>query len=203
MEKYLEKLLLQIRCKKARPYIAEEIRGHIESQIEDNIADGMSYEEAEKNAVADMGDPVTVGISLDKIHKPQIAWKLLVIVGILSLLGILLQQSIFYQSGYSNLEPFMQEMYQLETESFVYSVFIGFVLMCGIYFIDYTVIAKYSKIIGFVEIIYVFLTIFLYLLKCPQSLILSALRAFCFCGKPHISRSIFLYFRYQAWLKSW
>ncbi|MBS5417512.1 MAG: hypothetical protein KHX58_07315, partial [Coprobacillus sp.] len=29
------------------------------------------------------------------------------------------------------------------------------------------------------KIIYVFLTIFLYLLKCPQSLILSALRAFC------------------------
>ena len=55
----------------------------------------------------------------------------------------------------------------------------------------------------FIEIIYVFLTIFLYLLKCPQSLILSALRAFCFCGKPHISRSIFLYFRYQSWLKSW
>ena len=53
------------------------------------------------------------------------------------------------------------------------------------------------------EIIYVFLTIFLYLLKCPQSLILLALQAFCFCGKPHISRSIFLYFRYQAWLKSW
>ncbi|HAU4825467.1 TPA: hypothetical protein JDY65_19150, partial [Clostridioides difficile] len=53
------------------------------------------------------------------------------------------------------------------------------------------------------EIIYVFLTIFLYLLKCPQSLILSALRAFFFCGKPHISRSIFLYFPYQSWLKSW
>ncbi|MFR5465268.1 MAG: hypothetical protein ACLTHR_06110 [Agathobacter rectalis] len=63
---------------------------------------------------------------------------------------------------------------------------------------------KLSSVIGnYYEIIYVFLTIFLYLLKCPQSLILSALRAFCFCGKPHISRSIFLYFRYQAWLKSW
>ena len=60
---------------------------------------------------------------------------------------------------------------------------------------------KYIKVL--LEIIYIFLTIFLYLLKCPQSLILSALRAFCFCGKPHISRSIFLYFRYQAWLKSW
>ena len=56
---------------------------------------------------------------------------------------------------------------------------------------------------NFTKIIYVFLTIFLYLLKCPQSLILSALRAFCFCGKPHISRSIFLYFPCQSWLKSW
>lgn len=62
------------------------------------------------------------------------------------------------------------------------------------------IIREYSE---FIEIIYVFLTIFLYLLKCPQSLILSALRAFCFCGKPHISRSIFLYFLYQTWLKSW
>ena len=60
-----------------------------------------------------------------------------------------------------------------------------------------------KNIKSLIKIIYVFLTIFLYLLKCPQSLILSALRAFCFCGKPHISRSIFLYFRYQAWLKSW
>ena len=55
----------------------------------------------------------------------------------------------------------------------------------------------------FINKLYMSLTIFLYLLKCLQSLILSALRAFFFCGKPHISRSIFLYFRYQAWLKSW
>lgn len=148
MEKYLEKLLSQIRCKKARPYIAEEIRSHIESQIEDNISDGMSYEEAEKNAVADMGDPVEVGISLDKIHKPKIAWRLLVIVGVLSLLGILIQQSVLYQTDYYELEPFMQELYQLLMEGFVSSVIIGFIIMCGIYFIDYTVIAKYSKIIG-------------------------------------------------------
>ena len=62
---------------------------------------------------------------------------------------------------------------------------------------------SFEKRKDFFKIIYVFLTIFLYLLKCPQSLILSALRAFCFCGKPHISRSIFLYFLYQTWLKSW
>ena len=52
----MEKLLLQIRCKKARPYIAEEIRGHIESQIEDNIADGMSYEEFAKENIFGLGE---------------------------------------------------------------------------------------------------------------------------------------------------
>ncbi len=119
METYLEKLLSQIRCKKARPYIAEEIRDHIECQIADNLSEGMTSEEAEKNAVADMGDPVEVGISLDRIHKPKIAWRLLVIVGILSLLGILIQQSILRQPGYQELETWRQEVYRYTTEGFV------------------------------------------------------------------------------------
>lgn len=148
METYLEKLLSQIRCKKARPYIAEELRGHMESQIEDNLSAGMTAEEAEKNAVTDMGDPVEVGISLDRIHKPQIAWKLLVIVGILSLLGILLQQSILSQPGYQDLEIGLQERYRYAAEGFGAAVAIGFLLMCVIYFLDYTVIAKYSRFIG-------------------------------------------------------
>ena len=148
METYLEKLLSQIRCKKARPYIAEEIRDHIESQIEDNLSEGMTYEEAEKNAVTDMGDPVEVGISLDRIHKPKIAWKLLLIVGILSLLGILIQQSILLQPGYQDLETWRQEVYRYTTEGFVSCIVIGFLLMCVIYFLDYTVIAKYSRFIG-------------------------------------------------------
>ena len=148
METYLEKLLSQIRCKKARPYIAEEIRDHIESQIADNLSEGMTYEEAEKNAVTDMGDPVEVGISLDRIHKPKVAWKLLVIVGILSLLGILIQQSILRQPGYQELEIGMQERYRYAAEGFGTAVVIGLLLMCVIYFLDYTVIAKYSRLIG-------------------------------------------------------
>lgn len=148
METYLEKLLSQIRCKKARPYIAEEIRDHIECQIADNLSEGMSYEEAEKNAVTDMGDPVEVGISLDRIHKPKIAWKLLVIVGVLSLLGLLLQQSILRQPGYQDLEIGLQERYRYAAEGFGAAVAIGFLLMCVIYFLDYTVIAKYSRFIG-------------------------------------------------------
>ena len=51
MEEYMEKLISQIRCKKARPYIESEIKDHIEEQIAFNKSKGMSDEEAEKNAV--------------------------------------------------------------------------------------------------------------------------------------------------------
>lgn len=58
MEEYLKTLLEQIRCKKARSLIEEELRGHLEEQIEENRMSGMEPEEAEKAAVLDMGDPV-------------------------------------------------------------------------------------------------------------------------------------------------
>lgn len=70
------------------------------------------------------------------------------IVGILSLLGILIQQSILRQPGYQELETWRQEVYRYTTEGFVSCIVIGFLLMCVIYFLDYTLIAKYSRFIG-------------------------------------------------------
>lgn len=148
MEEYIEKLISQVRCKKARPYIEAEIRGHIEEQIEDNIDAGMNQEEAVKNAVADMGDPVATGIELDRIHKPQIAWSMLVIVGIVSLIGIfihfLLSRDIneLAESG----KHIPRSMYSYR--NYYSGVIIGLALMLAIYFIDYSFIVKYSRIIG-------------------------------------------------------
>lgn len=48
MDEYLKILLEQIRCKKARPYIRQELQNHMEDQIEANIHAGMNYESAEK-----------------------------------------------------------------------------------------------------------------------------------------------------------
>ena len=70
------------------------------------------------------------------------------IVGILSLLGILIQQSILRQPGFQELETWRQEVYRYTTEGFVSCIVIGFLLMCVIYFLDYTLIAKYSRFIG-------------------------------------------------------
>lgn len=70
MEEFLEKLLSQIRCKKARPFIGDELRMHMEDQMAENIQSGMNQEDAEREAIKDMGDPIEVGIFLDGIHKP-------------------------------------------------------------------------------------------------------------------------------------
>ena len=148
MEEYLEKMLSQIRCKKARPYIEEEIRSHLESQTEDNISVGMSREAAEQMAVTDMGNPVEVGISLDRIHRPRIAWKLLAVVGLLSVLGILVQISVWRNVGMYELESYLKESYRNLMIDYIGSVILGLAVLCGIYFIDYTFIAKYSKIIA-------------------------------------------------------
>ena len=148
MEEYMEKLISQIRCKKARPYIAEEIRDHIEEQMADNKENGMSDEEAEKNAVLDMGDPVEVGISLDRIHKPKIGWNVIVIVGIISLLAILVQWAFASAINNYGLEQLNHMSYNDSMRKFLKSIFAGMLFMIIIYFVDYTVIAKYSKIIG-------------------------------------------------------
>ena len=58
MDEYLKLLLEQIRCTKARPYIKQELQDHMEDQIAENMKAGMDHEQAEKEAVRDMGDPV-------------------------------------------------------------------------------------------------------------------------------------------------
>lgn len=91
MEEYLKTLLEQIRCKKAHASIYHEIRGHIEEQVADNIAEGMSKDDALKAALNDMGDPVQTGVEMDQLHRPQMAWRIIVAIGILTLFSILIQ----------------------------------------------------------------------------------------------------------------
>lgn len=138
-DKYLEKVLEQIRCKKAKPYIAKELESHLEDQIADNIKSGMNKEQAEKEAVRDMGDPVETGVELDRIHKPQIAWKLLLLVGLLSIAGIIIHTIIAQNTGAANF---------ISSRKYIVHVIIGNAVMCGIYFLDYTWIARHAKKIG-------------------------------------------------------
>lgn len=150
MNEYLNTLLEQIRCRKARPYIRQELQDHIEDQIEENIHAGMDYESAEKEAVKDMGDPVETGISLDRIHKPQIAWKLLFMIALLSIAGIMTHEMITRHINVTEASI---------SGKYVIHVMVGIVVMMGLYFVDYTVLARVSKVIAIILMVLCLLTL--------------------------------------------
>lgn len=178
MDEYLNTLLEQIRCKKARPYIRQELQNHIEDQIDANLSAGMNKKDAELEAVRDMGDPVEAGISLDRIHRPQIAWKLLLIISLLSIAGVLLQTAIGLAFG--NTEGYSSGRY-------ITHVIIGLAVMCGLYLLDYTLLAKYSKIIALLLIIMCFSTFYF-------GNMINGMRYFSFLGYPIPAWSFMLFY---------
>ena len=139
MDEYLKTLLEQIRCKKARPYVKQEFQDHIEDQIEANMQAGMDREQAEREAVRDMGDPVETGISLDSVHRPQVAWKLLGIIVLISIAGVLIHAGIAGK---------ISENAAAGSDRYVFHVVIGLAVMMILYLLDYTVLARFSKIIA-------------------------------------------------------
>ena len=143
MEEYIQKLLEQVRFKQAHKTIENEIRVHIEDQICDNISAGMDENEAERAAVKDMGDPVEVGISMDRIHRPRIAWSVVVIAVLIGIASIIVHELLVYDASAHDANISVTG-----SHSFYINVLAGVIAMIIIYMIDYTVIARYAKIIS-------------------------------------------------------
>lgn len=139
---YLDILSEQIRCKKARPMVLEEIENHIEDQAEAFRKQGMGEEQAMERAVLEMGDPVAAGIALDRIHRPKMQWTLVILVVLLSIIGMIMQIVIFKTGCRSNEENITSIQ-----ESFVYnSIFntlISFVVITIVCIMDYTFLGKH------------------------------------------------------------
>ncbi len=143
MEDYLKTLLEQIRCKKAHPMIEEEIRGHIEEQAKANMAEGMEEEQAVKQAVSDMGDPVETGVALDGIHRPQIAWDMILLMAVISLASVAIH--IVIGMGAEEIGVWPTRTYVMQSVGYVG---IGFLLMLLVYRLDYSILGKYGRLLA-------------------------------------------------------
>ena len=87
-QEYLKSLTEQIRTKRARTMVAEEVEAHIEDQKQDFMAHGLGEEEAESMAVVEMGDPVEAGVKLDRVHRPKMEWTVLMAILVISIMGL-------------------------------------------------------------------------------------------------------------------
>lgn len=136
---YMEALSGQIRWKRAVLLVERELEVHIEEQKADFMASGMTESEAEAAAVAEMGDPVEVGVDMDRIHRPKMNWPAMAVIAFLSLLGL----GIRYY-----LDLHVVTEYGIEIGSFgegIARILAGLGVMAGICLLDYTRIAYRAR----------------------------------------------------------
>ena len=131
LDEYLNIVSEQIRYTKIRGTVAEELKNHILDQAEAYEACGAFPEEALERAVREMGDPVETGVALDRIHRPQMNWGIVIAIGIISILSI----GIFYAA-----DIVARDAYPWQRQaSFVVA---GFLLMLLVYRLDYSILGK-------------------------------------------------------------
>lgn len=138
ISKYINTVCEQIRWKKAHYAISEEIKNHIIDQKDAFIANGLNEVEATDKAIKEMGDPILVGTELDRTHRPKIEWSIIALTGIILLLGLVIKLFVSFDSDNAFL-----------LSSIFISTAIGLGLMIAVYFLDFTIIGKYPKLIFF------------------------------------------------------
>jgi|GEM_PF-1611519 len=131
IDRYLSSVSEQIRWKRAHKPLLDELEAHITDRRDRLIRNGSSDEEAEKQAVLEMGDPVDVGLSLDRIHRPRPNIALIVTAAVLLLSGMALMWAV------GDRETYLGRMA-------LYAV-IGMAAMAGGYFLDYTILARLPR----------------------------------------------------------
>lgn len=131
---YVEAACGQIRWKKARDGIRQELENHISDQCSAYVGNGMSEAEALEKAVEQMGDPVGVGAQLDRLHRPKPQPVMLILVFTIVLSGLVLKMLVPELS-------FGKDFFMRQTVS----VLLGTAAMLGMYFLDYSIIGKYPK----------------------------------------------------------
>ncbi|KJR45421.1 Cell division protein FtsW [Desulfosporosinus sp. I2] len=137
---YLEAVRQQIRWKKAQSPVLEEINNHITDQKNAFISEGINEEAATDKAIAEMGDPIVVGEQLNHAHRPRPDWPLLVMTATMLLLGLAIQLLIGPDHLNNGAEMFQKQIVWAG---------ISVLVMVAAYFLDFTIIGKYSKVVFF------------------------------------------------------
>ena len=122
----------QVRWRRARPALAQELRTHLLDQRDACLTQGMSQTEAEAESLRQMGDPVEVGTQLDRVHRPVPQWGMLALVGLLLCSGFFIQATVMQQLG--RVQPYMPTV--------IVSILLGVAAMAAVYLGDYTLLGR-------------------------------------------------------------
>lgn len=146
IKEFLDSVCEQIKYKPIRESISEELKNHIEESKESYMKEGLEENIAEEKAIRQMGDSKEIGKELNKIHRPKLDWKLVIITLMMICFGFLI--------AFTKTCNLTTEDAQINyMQKYLIFLLIGLVLGVVVYFIDYGKILKYSNIL------YIFATI--------------------------------------------
>jgi cell division protein FtsW (lipid II flippase) len=147
---YIKNVCSLVKNKEAHEEITLELQNHILELSDELISEGMSETEAIDKAIAQMGDAAVVGDQLNKAHKGNPDWTLLIITLLLSGFGLMsmyfLKVSGIPSGGF------------LKANLFYFAV--GIAIVISLYYFDYRKLCKYSKYIYFATLFIILFSIF-------------------------------------------
>ena len=149
VKEFLNNVCQEIKYKPIRKGIADELENHIQEIKEEYIETGMNEAEAEEKAVKQMGEAKTIGKELNKVHKPKLDWKLLLITVILIYFGILVDMI--------RANNLLKNSITGEIIRYVIFLGVGIIPSGIIYFTDYKKLKKYSNTIYIIATLSIFL----------------------------------------------
>lgn len=88
---YCQQVSQQIRWKRVRGVVAQELEQHLCDQQDAYVEQGHDADEAARMAVAQMGDAQMVGQALNQTHRPQTPWLPMFVILVLLAVGLVLQ----------------------------------------------------------------------------------------------------------------
>lgn len=147
---YLKEVCSQIRFKKSHLSISQELYTHIMDQKEAFLEEGLSPEEALDEAIASMGDPVEVGMQLDRVYRPKPKWIVILGISLMVLLGICLQLTVGRINDIGDNAVFQTIK--------ILPLALGAAFLS--YWLDYTVLAVYQKYLMILFLFPIALSIF-------------------------------------------
>ncbi len=142
IKEFLNCVCEQIKYKPICHQISEEMENHLKESKESFMAQGLTEQEAEEQAIKQMGNAEEIGKNLNQIHRPKLDWKLLMITAVLLFFGALVS---FTRSQVLDLGE--------SIERYGFGLLMGSALAVGIYFIDYQKILKKPEILYGVSIL--------------------------------------------------
>jgi len=130
---WVQRATEQMRWKRARPYAARELKGHLQDQYEAFRADGMEESAAVRATVNEMGDAVEVGTHLDRAWRPQPDWLTIGLILVIAAVGMVLQSVLYASTSWDTSLPTLLGRYVA-----------GVGVLIGAYLLDYTWIGRHG-----------------------------------------------------------